>query len=50
VPRGKEGLFLSIGFEVKGLRRAFLITSKEVGIVKGVYYSRRTLSSEKERS
>jgi len=50
VPRGKEGLFLIIGFEVRGLRRAFLITSKEVGIIKEVYYSRRTLSSGKGRS
>ena len=46
-PGGKEGLFLIIGFEVRGLRRAFLIASKEVGMVKGVCCGGRTLSGGK---
>jgi hypothetical protein len=50
VPGGKEGLFLIIGFEVRGLRKAFLIISKKVGIVKGVCCSRRILSSGKRKS
>jgi hypothetical protein len=39
---------LIIGFEVKGLRKAFLIASKEVGIVKRVCCSKRIFSDGKE--
>jgi len=36
-----------IGFEVRGLRRAALITSKEVGMVKGAYYGERVFFGRK---
>jgi hypothetical protein len=36
-----------MGFKVRGLRRAFLITSKEVGIVKGAYYNKRIFFNRK---
>jgi hypothetical protein len=39
-----------MGFKVKGLRRASLISFKEVGIIKGVYCNRRMFSNGKGES